>query len=92
MLYRPGDVLLGSAYLWGSDCCKPVGMKCSRHLFMFAMTGAGKTVSLVTLVSLWLDGERMPLSRPGTRSDCRRRDNGRPSPKDWNAAGGADST
>lgn len=53
MLYRPGMVLLGRAYAWGFGWLMPVGMKCSRHLFLIAMTGAGKTVFLTTLVSLW---------------------------------------
>lgn len=53
MLYRPGHVLLGRAYGWGFGWLQPVGQKCTRHLFMLAMTGAGKTVFLTTLVSLW---------------------------------------
>lgn len=53
MLYRPGKVLLGRAYGLGFGWLMPVGMKVTRHLFMFAMTGAGKTVFMVTLVSLW---------------------------------------
>lgn len=53
MLYRPGTVLLGRAYGWGAGWLMPVGMKCSRHLFLIAMTGAGKTVFLTTLVGLW---------------------------------------
>jgi len=53
MIYRPGTVLLGRGYAWGFGWLVPVGQKCSRHLFMVAMTGAGKTVFLTTLVALW---------------------------------------
>lgn len=53
MMYRPGMVLLGRAYGWGFGWLMPVGQKCSRHLFMVAMTGGGKTVFLTTLVALW---------------------------------------
>ncbi len=53
LMYRPGKVLLGRAYLWGFSLLQPIGMKCSRHLKLVAKTGAGKTVFMTTVVALW---------------------------------------
>lgn len=52
-LYRPGHVLLGRAQGWGMGLLQPVGITVERHLFMYAMTGAGKTVALVSILSTW---------------------------------------
>lgn len=52
-LYRPGHVLLGRAQGWGFGLLQPVGMDVQRHLFMYAMSGAGKTVALVSILSTW---------------------------------------
>lgn len=53
LMYRPGFLILGRAYAWGLGLLQPIGVKVERHLFMYAMTGAGKTTSLITLISLW---------------------------------------
>lgn len=53
LMYSPGKVLLGRAYLWGFGLLQPVGTKVSRHAFMVAMTGVGKTVMLISQVALW---------------------------------------
>lgn len=54
LLYKPGLVLLGRAFAWGVGLLQPVGIKVERHLFMYAMTGAGKTIALITILSMWL--------------------------------------
>ncbi len=53
LIYKPGQILLGRAFAWGLGLLQPVGMKVERHLFMYAMTGAGKTTALVTILSTW---------------------------------------
>ena len=54
LLYRPSKVLLGRAYALGFGLLQPVGVKVTRHLFMYAMTGAGKTTALMTIIATWL--------------------------------------
>ncbi len=53
LLYKPGQILLGRAYGLGVGLLQPVGLKVQRHLFMYAMTGAGKTTALITILSTW---------------------------------------
>lgn len=53
LLYKPGHVLLGRAYGFGVGLLEPVGIKTSRHLFMYAMTGAGKTTMLISIIAIW---------------------------------------
>lgn len=53
MLFKPGMVHLGRASAFGIGLLQPVGMKVTRHLFMLAMTGAGKTTALISIISLW---------------------------------------
>jgi len=53
LLYKPGQVFLGRAYAWGLGLLQPIGIKSERHFFMYAMTGAGKTTQLITILSLW---------------------------------------
>ncbi len=53
LMYKPGLVLLGRAFAWGLGLLQPIGLKIERHLFMYAMTGAGKTTALVTILSTW---------------------------------------
>ena len=53
LLYKPGQVLLGRAAGFGVGLLQPVGGSISRHLFMYAMTGAGKTTALITILSTW---------------------------------------
>ena len=52
-LYKPDHVLLGRAFAWGVGLLQPIGIKVERHLFMYAMTGAGKTTALITILSTW---------------------------------------
>ncbi len=54
LLHHPGKVLLGRAYALGIGLLQPVGVKVTRHLFMYAMTGAGKTTTLMTIIATWL--------------------------------------
>lgn len=53
LLYKPGHILLGRAFAWGFGLLQPVGINVERHLFMYAMTGAGKTTALITILSTW---------------------------------------
>jgi type IV secretory pathway TraG/TraD family ATPase VirD4 len=53
LLYKPGQILLGRAFGLGVGWLQPVGVNVSRHLFMYAMTGAGKTTALITILSTW---------------------------------------
>lgn len=53
LIYKPGQILLGRAFAWGLGLLQPVGLKVERHLFMYAMTGAGKTTALITILSTW---------------------------------------
>lgn len=53
LLFKPGHILLGRAFAWGFGLLQPVGIKVERHLFMYAMTGAGKTTALITILSTW---------------------------------------
>lgn len=53
LLYKPDHILLGRAFAWGFGLLQPVGIKVERHLFMYAMTGAGKTTALITILSTW---------------------------------------
>jgi len=53
LIYKPGKVILGRAYALGIGLLQPVGVNVERHLFMYAMTGAGKTTTLMTILSTW---------------------------------------
>lgn len=55
LLYKPGHILLGRAFALGFGLLQPVGIKVQRHLFMYAMTGAGKTTVLITILSTWFN-------------------------------------
>lgn len=52
-VHRRGYILLGRASALGIGLQQPVGIKAQRHLFMYAMTGAGKTTSLVSILTEW---------------------------------------
>jgi len=54
LMFKPGQILLGRAYGLGVGLLQPIGTNVSRHLFMFAMTGAGKTTALITILSTWI--------------------------------------
>ncbi|QOJ23786.1 MAG: type IV secretory system conjugative DNA transfer family protein [Gammaproteobacteria bacterium] len=53
LLYKPGHILLGRAFAWGFGLLQPVGIEVVRHIFMYAMTAAGKTTALITILSTW---------------------------------------
>lgn len=53
LLYKPGQILLGRAFGFGVGWLQPIGINVSRHLFAYAMTGAGKTTMLITVLSTW---------------------------------------
>lgn len=53
LLYRPGKVFLGRASCADIGLLQPVGITVARHLFMYAMTGAGKTTVLASIISTW---------------------------------------
>lgn len=54
LLYKPAKVLLGRVQFLGIGLLQPIGTKIERHLFMYAMTGAGKTTKLITIISCWV--------------------------------------
>ena len=53
LLYTPTKLHLGRLYAFGFGLQQPVGIEMARHLFMYAMTGGGKTTALVTIISAW---------------------------------------
>ena len=53
MAFKPGMLHLGRASAFGFGLLQPVGMKITRHIFMLAMTGSGKTTALITIASSW---------------------------------------
>ncbi len=53
LLYTPDRILLGRAYAFGAGLLQPVGISVSRHICILAMTGAGKTSALITILSTW---------------------------------------
>lgn len=53
LMFRPGRIFLGRAQGWGVGLLQPVGLLVERHMFMYAMTGAGKTVMLISILSTW---------------------------------------
>jgi hypothetical protein len=53
MSFKPGMLHLGRASAFGIGLLQPVGMKITRHIFMLAMTGSGKTTALITIASGW---------------------------------------
>lgn len=78
-MYKPGKgrVILGRAYAFGMGLLQPMAANITRHLFMFAMTGAGKTTALVTILACWvgaafiIDPKRQ-ITRALKRCDPRR--------------------
>jgi len=54
LMFKPGQILLGRAYGLGVGLQQPIGINVTRHLFMYAMTGAGKTTALITILSTWI--------------------------------------
>lgn len=50
LLFKPGMIYLGNAYAYGVGLLQPVGVKVQRHLMMIAMTGAAKTVQVITMI------------------------------------------
>lgn len=53
LMYRHGLVLGGRLYAFGLGWLQSIGLEVERHLFMYAMTGAGKTSFLISIISLW---------------------------------------
>jgi len=53
LMYRPSKVFLGRAYAIGIGLLQPVGTQVSTHLFMYAMSGGGKTTALISIISTW---------------------------------------
>ena len=51
--YRSGCVLLGRATMAGFGTVVPVGLKITRHVFCYAMTGGGKTTWLISMLGCW---------------------------------------
>lgn len=52
--FSHSKVLIGRVYLAGFGLYQSVGIKVSRHIMVYAMTGAGKTSWLITMLSTWL--------------------------------------
>ncbi|MGB0662714.1 MAG: type IV secretory system conjugative DNA transfer family protein [Pontibacterium sp.] len=53
LLYTPSTVLIGRVYWAGFSLIQPVGLQIQRHIMVYAMTGAGKTTWLITMLALW---------------------------------------
>lgn len=54
LMFKPGHVLLGRAYMFGLPGLQPIGIAPKRHLFAIAQTGSGKTVLAITILATWL--------------------------------------
>ncbi len=52
-LYTPSKILLGRVWWAGFGLIQPVGLTIQRHIMVYAMTGAGKTTWLITMLALW---------------------------------------
>lgn len=52
LVFRRGDILLGSLGYYGFRLLQPLGFKGERHLSMVAGTGTGKTTLLITMLGL----------------------------------------
>jgi type IV secretory pathway TraG/TraD family ATPase VirD4 len=53
LMYKPNTIFLGRAYAWGFGLLQPIGVRVTRHVFCYAMTGGGKTTWLITMLSCW---------------------------------------
>jgi type IV secretory pathway TraG/TraD family ATPase VirD4 len=51
--YKSGQLLLGRAYGFGMGLLQPIGLSVSKHIFILAATGSGKTIALITMLSTW---------------------------------------
>lgn len=69
LLFKSGHIHLGRAYGWGIGLLQPVGLSVSRHLFMLAMTGSGKSVCTNTIISTW-DGSVILIDPKGSGTDA----------------------
>ncbi len=52
-LYTPQKIFIGRTFGLGVGWLQPVGIPVSRHLFIYAMTGAGKTTYICSMLSCW---------------------------------------
>ena len=52
-MHSPHKVFLGRAYGLGFGWLQPIGMRVTRHLFVYSMTGGGKTTWLISMLSCW---------------------------------------
>lgn len=52
-LYTPDQILLGRAPIFNYKTAQPVGLPIERHMFVSAMTGAGKSVWMKGMVALY---------------------------------------
>lgn len=53
LLYTPSTVLIGRVYWAGVGLIQPAGMLIQRHIMVYAMTGAGKSTYLISMLALW---------------------------------------
>lgn len=53
LIHTKRTVFMGRAWAWGFGLMQPVGIDITRHLAVFAMTGAGKTTWLMTMLAQW---------------------------------------
>ncbi|XOV77459.1 MAG: type IV secretory system conjugative DNA transfer family protein [Aestuariibacter sp.] len=53
LMYDCNKVILGRAWWAGIGLIQPVGVTIQRHIMAYAMTGAGKTTWLITLLALY---------------------------------------
>ncbi|MCJ8274032.1 MAG: type IV secretory system conjugative DNA transfer family protein, partial [Psychrosphaera sp.] len=52
-MYTPKKLFLGRAWAWGMALLQPIGMNITRHVFVYAMTGGGKTTWLISALQCW---------------------------------------
>ena len=52
-MYKPGQVFLGLAWVWGFKLYQPLGLSIRTHMLIIAQSGAGKSVMLMSMLALW---------------------------------------
>ncbi|TVZ39770.1 type IV secretory pathway TraG/TraD family ATPase VirD4 [Alteromonadaceae bacterium 2753L.S.0a.02] len=53
-LYKPHMLFLGRAYAFGIPLLQPIGGVIRTHCMIYAQSGAGKSVLLITMIACWL--------------------------------------
>ena len=77
-LYSPKKLFLGRAWAWGIGLLQPIGVTITRHVFVYAMTGGGKTTWLISALQCW-QGSVWLIDPKGQITDALQRNDKR----DW---------